>query len=266
LAASYFTQPHVVAVVGEDFGDDQFRVFHEHGVDVEGVERAPGKTFFWQGRYRDNFKERDTLSTCLNVFEHFRPKLPENYRAIPYLFLGNIDPEQQASVLDQMTGLRYVAMDTMNYWIAHTQEALRRVLARVDLLFINDEEAFQLSGEGTLKRAAERILAMGPKAVVIKRGEFGAALFGPDGVRYSPAVLLDDVEDPTGAGDSFAGGFMGWLAREDRTDPATLARALRVASAMASFTVERFSVDGLRHLDTRTWQERLEAIDRMLTL
>jgi fructose-1-phosphate kinase PfkB-like protein len=204
-----------------------------------------GKTFHWRGRYHENFKDRDTLETALNVFQHFDPTIPEAYRGTRHVLLGNIDPRLQMSVLEQTPGAKLVGMDTMNFWIDTAREPLREVLKRVDILFINDEEAMQLSDEWTVVAAAERVMRMGPRFVVIKRGEHGAVLFGPDLTLFVPAVLLSSVVDPTGAGDTFAGGFMGHLARTGALDRSNLARALTWGTVMASFSVEAFSVDGI---------------------
>jgi sugar/nucleoside kinase (ribokinase family) len=245
IAASYFAKPQVVGIVGEDFHAHHMERFHEHGVDVRGIETVAGKTFHWRGRYHENFKDRDTLETALNVFQHFDPTIPEAYRGTRHVLLGNIDPRLQMSVLEQTPGAKLVGMDTMNFWIDTAREPLREVLKRVDILFINDEEAMQLSDEWTVVAAAERVMRMGPRFVVIKRGEHGAVLFGPDLTLFVPAVLLSSVVDPTGAGDTFAGGFMGHLARTGALDRSNLARALTWGTVMASFSVEAFSVDGI---------------------
>ncbi len=266
LAASYFSSPKVVAIVGEDFGEENFERLRSHGVDTDGIAKVPGKTFHWRGRYRENFKERDTLETCLNVFEGFDPELPEKYRRSSFVFLGNIDPTLQAKVLDGATQSKVVAMDTMNFWITTTPEALENVLRRVDILFINDEEIFQLSGETTLLLAAEKTLEFGPKYLVIKRGEYGALLFGPEIRLFVPAVLLPRVVDPTGAGDAFAGGFMGYLSSMKSLDRPSLAGALLFGTVTASFAVEAFSVDGLLALERPAIDRRLEELKEMLRI
>ncbi|HEX5131213.1 MAG TPA: PfkB family carbohydrate kinase [Candidatus Krumholzibacteria bacterium] len=245
IAASYFAQPRVVGIVGEDFGPHHMHKLGSHGVDVRGIESVPGKTFHWKGRYHDNFKDRDTLETSLNVFEHFNPTIPDAYRDSKYVLLGNIDPRLQLSVLNQTTGAKLVAMDTMNFWISTARDALIDVVKRVDLLFINDEEAMQLADEWTVLGAAARIRQWGPRYLVIKRGEHGAVLFGPDITLYVPAVLLSRVVDPTGAGDTFAGGFLGHLSRDGVMDRSGLAAALTWGTVMASYAVEAFSVDGI---------------------
>ena len=258
LAARFFAQPLIVAVVGEDFGDDHMAVFQEMDIDTTGIARVPGKTFHWRGKYRENFKERDTLETCLNVFEGFNPVLPDDYKAAKYVFLGNIDPVLQAKVLDQVEKPEIVALDTMNFWISNTLESLKLVLRRIDILLINDEEAFQLSGSDTILGAAGKILQLGPRYVIIKRGEYGALLFGEDIRLFVPAVLLPQVIDPTGAGDSFAGGFMGYLSSLNQIDAPSLAGALLRGTVTASFACEAFSLDKLRSL-------RQDAIDTRLT-
>lgn len=245
IAASYFAKPQVVGIVGEDFEQHHMDKLHGHGVDVRGIESVAGKTFHWRGRYHDNFKDRDTLETALNVFQHFNPTIPEAYRNTRYVLLGNIDPRLQLSVLRQTRDTRLVAMDTMNFWINTERDALHEVLKHVDLLFINDEEAMQLADEWTVLAAAGKIRQWGPRYVVIKRGEHGAVLFGPDVTLYVPAVLLSHVVDPTGAGDTFAGGFLGHLSRSDNMERSTLAAALTWGTVMASFVVEAFSVDGI---------------------
>jgi sugar/nucleoside kinase (ribokinase family) len=264
IAASYFAKPRVVGIVGADFADHHLRKLSDHGVDVRGIERADGKTFHWRGRYHENMKDRDTLETSLNVFEHFNPTIPEAYRNTPYVLLGNIDPKLQASVLDQVQGARFVAMDTMNFWINTAREALVEVVKRIDLLFINDEEAMQLADAWTVMAAAEKLLRMGPKSVVIKRGEHGAVLFGPHLTLFVPAVLLSNVVDPTGAGDAFAGAFMGQLSRSGALDRAGLAAALTWGTVMASFAVEAFSVDGICGLSPEAIADRRKQLVEMV--
>ncbi len=265
IAASYFARPLVVGIVGDDFQDHHMRKLSEHGVDVRGIERARGKTFHWKGRYHENMKDRDTLETSLNVFQHFDPVIPEAYRQTPYVLLGNIDPALQLSVLDQArAGARFVAMDTMNFWINTAREPLLEVLKRIDLLFINDEEAMQLAEAWSVIAAAEKLLGMGPKFVVVKRGEHGAILFGPQLTLFVPAVLLSNVVDPTGAGDTFAGGFMGQLSRTGTLDRSALASALTWGTVMASFTVEAFSVDGICGLTPETIADRRKTLVEMV--
>lgn len=246
LAASYFAAPRVVGIVGDDFGEEHFSRMRSRGVDTSGIKKvAGGETFHWKGKYHENMQDRDTLETCLNVFEGFDPVLSPDFTKSSNLFLGNIDPKLQLKVLDQIENPRFVGMDTMNFWISTVLDDLLAVFKRVDALFINDEESFQLTGERLVANAAVKILELGPKYVIIKRGEHGAYLFGPDTCLFCPAMLLPEVVDPTGAGDSFAGGFMGYLAGVDTVDRSTLLEAMRMGTVMASFVCEKFSVDGL---------------------
>ncbi len=259
VAASYFSPVNVVAVVGDDFGEEHLAVFEEHGVDARGIERAPGRTFRWGGEYSLNLNERTTLFTELNVFESFQPKLPPEYLESPYVFLANIDPELQMSVLEQVEAPRLVACDTMNFWIDGKLEALQRLLRKVDVLVVNDEEARELSECYNLVAAANAIMGMGPTAVVIKRGEYGVLAFLGNDVFFAPAYPLDRLADPTGAGDTFAGGFMGYLATCGKLDPASLRRAIVAGSVMASFCVEEFSLAGIRNLDQEAIARRYRA-------
>ena len=247
VSASLFTDVRMVGVVGDDFTDKELRVFAGRKINTDGIERASGKSFFWAGRYNINMNQRTTLATELNVFANFRPRLPAHYADSEFLFLANIDPALQLSVLKQMRRRpRLVALDTMNFWIEGALKELKNTLRHVDVLVINDDEARQLSGEHNLTRAARRIFQMGPKTLVIKRGEHGALMVHPKVMFSVPAFPLDDVRDPTGAGDTFAGGFMGYLAREGRVNLHTLRRAMVYGSVMGSFAVERFGLDRLR--------------------
>ena len=248
VAASYFAPVQLVAVVGEDFPAEHEQFLAKRGVDVSGLEHARGKTFHWSGSYSDDLVHRTTLDTQLNVFADFRPRLPEGWRDAEFLFLGNIHPTLQLDVLGQLRRPRLVAMDTMNWWIEREPKALKNVLEKVDLVVLNDEEARQLSGEHNLPRAARAIRTLGPKTVIVKRGDSGALLFHEGGVFAAPAYPLEEVVDPTGAGDTFAGGFMGWLTRVSDLSPLSVRRAMFYGSVMASFCVEAFSLDRLRHL------------------
>jgi sugar/nucleoside kinase (ribokinase family) len=249
VAASFFTHVNLVAVVGDDFTAREAAVFRNRRIDISGLERAPGKTFFWAGRYTDNLNDRVTLATDLNVFADFAPKLPPSYRDSSYIFLANIDPTLQRSVLSQVRRRpRLVALDTMNYWIERTPAELRKTLRHVQVLMINDSETRQLSSEHNLLRAARHIFRLGPRTLVIKRGEHGAMMVHARSVFSVPAFPLDQVHDPTGAGDSFAGGFMGYLASKGNTSDAALRRAMVYGSVMGSFAVERFGLDRLRRL------------------
>lgn len=264
IAASYFARPRVVAVVGEDFGAESRALLERQGIDVSGIETVRGgKTFHWRGRYHENMKDRETLETRLNVFAGFDPVLPQTHRESTHVFLGNIGPGLQARVLDQIAAPRFVGLDTMNLWISESSEELKRVLPRVDVLFLNDEESSQLTGERQLINAAHAILALGPEYVVIKRGEYGALLLGKNLCLFVPAVLLPGVVDPTGAGDAFAGGFMGYVAGAADVSPATLGRALRAGTAMASLACEAFSVERLVGVGRSEIDRRIALLESM---
>ncbi|HET9784487.1 MAG TPA: PfkB family carbohydrate kinase [Terriglobales bacterium] len=253
LAASYFTPVRLVGVVGEDFSDDDESVLSQRGIDTTGLERAKGKSFFWAGEYEANPNIRHTLKTELNVFEHFDPKLPQEYLDSEYLFLGNIAPALQCRVRDQLGArARLVGGDTMNFWITGQPEQVGQFLKRLHVLTINDSEAQLLTGESNLFKAARKILEQGPGAVVIKRGEHGATLYSHSQYFGVSAYPLEDVVDPTGAGDAFAGGMLGYLAQQGKSDDMTLRRAVVYGSVMGSFTCEQF---GVRRLATLTPQE-----------
>lgn len=263
-SASFFTPVQLVGVVGEDYPEEHVDFLRGRGVDLAGLTRAAGKTFRWKGRYTYDLNEAHTLDTQLNVFGDFKPELPEAFRRPEVLFLGNIHPELQSMVLDQLAerpGL--VAMDTMNFWIEGSRESLLKTIAKVDMLFVNDAEARQLAGEHNVFKAARAIHAMGPKRVVIKRGEYGALLFDQDQIFSAPAYPLEDVFDPTGAGDSFAGGFLGYLARKGEITPSSLRQACVAGSTMASFCVEKFSLDRFRDLGNEEIQSRLAAFKEL---
>jgi sugar/nucleoside kinase (ribokinase family) len=246
LAASHFSPVRMVAVVGEDFSQRDRAVFEGRKIDMTGVDRVPGKSFYWAGRYSQNMNERTTLATELNVFAAFDPKLPAAYLDSRYIFLGNIDPTLQRSVLKQVRGKpKLVGLDTMNYWISGTNSELRETLKHVDILTINDDETRQLTSEHNLLRAARHIFKMGPSTLIIKRGEHGAIMVHKSFLFSVPAYPLEEVVDPTGAGDTFAGGFMGYLAGKGRVDQQTLRSAMVYGSVLASFTVERFGVERL---------------------
>jgi sugar/nucleoside kinase (ribokinase family) len=259
VAASHFTPVKLVGVVGDDFPEEHCRFFAERGIALDGLEHAPGKTFHWSGRYSDDLVHRTTLDTQLNVFADFRPKLPDAWRDAEFLFLGNIHPQLQLEVLEQVRRPLLVAMDTMNFWISGELDALTRVLAKIDLLVINDEEARQLSREHNLPRAARAIQQMGPKTVIVKRGDSGALLFHENGVFAAPAYPLEAVVDPTGAGDTFAGGFMGYLAKARDLGAQSVRRAMFYGSVMASFSVEGFSLDRLRTVTAGDIESRYQA-------
>ncbi len=252
VAASFFTPVNLVAVVGDDFTARDVAVFRGRRIDIAGLERASGKTFFWAGRYSDNLSDRTTLATELNVFAQFNPQLPEAYRDSAYIFLANIDPTLQRSVLAQVRRRpRLVALDTMNYWIERTPAELEETLKHTQILMINDAETRQLSSEHNLLRAARHIFRLGPRTLVIKRGEHGAMMVHRGSVFSVPAFPLEEVHDPTGAGDSFAGGFMGYLAKVGHVTASTLRRAMVYGSVLGSFAVERFGLGRLRKLTRR---------------
>ncbi len=264
-AASFFSDVSLVGVVGEDFPAEAIALFRERDIDLDGLERVSGKTFRWQGEYRYDLNEAITLETQLNVFEHFRPKLPQRYRDSPYVFLANIDPELQLEVLGQVTRPRLVACDTMNYWIERKGAALKKVLQGVDLLTINEGEARQLAQEPNIVRAARAILGMGPKTVIVKRGEYGALMFNEATTFFAPAYPLENVYDPTGAGDTFAGGFMGYLANVDATSEEAMRQAIIMGSTMASFNVESFSLERLKSLAYAEIRDRFRAFKGLVT-
>ena len=267
LAASYFTDVRVIAVVGEDFSPKHEAVFEARGIDIRGIEHAPGLSFHWTGAYSGTLSEAQTLGTDLNVFEKFEPKIPEQYLDTEYLFLANIDPVLQARVRSQMPKVRMVCGDTMNYWIKDHAANLAKVLRELDVLLINDTEARMLSGEQNPVRAAEAVLAMGPKSLVVKHGEYGAtSFFGQHSFGAAtvprpfraPALPLAEVVDPTGAGDSFAGGFYGYLASQPQLTPAVFRRAMFYGGVMGSFAVERFGTERLQAVSREEIDERFE--------
>ncbi len=258
LAASHFVKVRLVAVVGDDFASEDEAILHRRNIDLEGLEKAPGKTFFWKGKYSPDMNRRETLTTDLNVFADFKPKLPETYLDSSYILLGNIHPELQSLVLDQAYGTPIVGGDTMNYWIERTPEALAQTIRRWQIIMINDEEARQISGQNNLRKAAREIHAMGPQTVVIKQGEHGAAMFHNNNCFIVPGYPLKDLFDPTGAGDAFAGGFLGYLANQNDagTDEAILRKAMVYGSVMGSFCCEQFGVDQLNVLKDDQIKER----------
>jgi sugar/nucleoside kinase (ribokinase family) len=258
-AASFFTDVSLVGVVGDDFPSEALVLFREREINIDGLERVRGETFRWRGEYSYDLNEAITLDTQLNAFEHFRPKLPPSYRESPYVFLANIDPELQLEVLNQVKHPRFVACDTMNFWIEGKLEALKAVLQQVDLLTINESEARQLAQEPNVVKAARAILQMGPKALIVKRGEYGAMMFNGATMFFAPAYPLEAVYDPTGAGDSFAGGFMGYLANVDAVSEEAMRQAIIMGSTMASFNVESFSLERLRTLTYPEIRDRFRA-------
>lgn len=263
VSASFFAKVSLVGVVGEDFPEAHVAFLKSRKIDLAGLTRVPGKTFRWKGSYGMALNEAKTIDTQLNVFQHFSPELPEAYRASPYVFLGNIDPRLQKRVVEQLRAPKLVAADTMNYWIEGHRSALLETLAKVQLLFVNDAEARSLAGEHNLVKAARAIRKMGPSRVVIKRGEYGALLFDGEHIFACPAYPLEDVFDPTGAGDTFGGGFLGTVAANKDDHPDTLRRAMVAGSTMASFAVEKFSLDRLRTLTPHEVAHRYTQFQRL---
>jgi len=258
VAASFFSPVKIVGIIGQDFPQEYLTIFSGRGVDLEGLRREKGETFHWRGRYHEDLNVRDTVELHLNVLSGFVPHLPESYRDAEYVFLGNIDPDMQMEVLRQLRRMRLVACDTMDHWILNSGAALRQVLRKIETLIINDSEARLLSGEHNIVRAARAILKMGPKVVLIKRGEYGVLQFSDSSIFGTPAYPLEEVFDPTGAGDSFAGGFMGYLARSGDHSERGLRRSIVYGSVVASFTVEDFGLKRLTRLSLGEVEERYQ--------
>ncbi|RJP24615.1 MAG: sugar kinase [Candidatus Omnitrophota bacterium] len=259
-AASYLCNAGIVGVVGDDFSWDYEALLKDKRVDLTCLERAPGKTFFWEGAYADDMNERATLDTQLGVFADFSPKIPDSHRSVPFLFLGNIHPQLQLDVLNRMTDAPVIAADTMNFWMTDTLELLKQVVRRVDIMLVNDSEAKQFTGKTDVLTAADAILGMGPKMVIIKKGDHGAMLFAKKQIFVVPAVPLRTAKDPTGAGDTFAGGMMGYLAKMGKCDFTIMRQAIVMGTVMASFTVEDFSVNRLAKVDGAMIKQRVDLI------
>lgn len=267
-AASYWYHDiKLCSIIGDDFPEEEIQALQQRGVNMDGLVRVPGKkSFFWAGKYHQDMNSRDTLTTDLNVLADFDPKLPESYKASEYVMLGNLTPDIQMAVLDQLTKKpKLIVLDTMNFWMNNSLETLLKVIARVDVLTINDEEARQLSGEHSLVRAAAKIHKMGPEFLVIKKGEHGALLFHNGQIFFAPGLPVADVIDPTGAGDSFAGGMIGYLARTDDTSFVNMKTAIIYGSTMASFCVEDFSLNNLRNLRQEQIHERIRQFEQLST-
>lgn len=258
LGASFFAPVRIVGVIGQDFPQDYLDIFSQRNIDIKGIERGKGDTFHWRGRYHEDINLRDTLELHLNVLAGFEPKLPESYREAEYVFLGNIDPVMQMEVLNQIRRLKLVVCDTMDHWIRESHQELKKVLERIEILVVNDSEARLLSGVDNIVKAARAILKMGPKMVLIKRGEYGVLQFSDSAMFATPAYPLEEVFDPTGAGDSFAGGFLGQLARSGDQSQGGLRRAIVYGSVVASFTVEDFGVKRLTDVSLAEIEERYQ--------
>ncbi len=267
-AASYYTDDiRLTSIVGHDFPAEEIKTLEARGVNMEGLKIVKdGLTFFWAGRYHENMNQRDTLTTDLNVLDDFDPELPDSYKDSKYIMLGNLTPDIQIRVMEQLTDPQFVALDTMNFWMDIAMDRLKEAISKVDLLTINDEEARQLSGEYSLVNAAQKIFEMGPKYLVIKKGEHGALLMSKDEMFFAPALPLALVKDPTGAGDTFAGGLMGHIAQTGDTSFDNLKRAVIHGSAMASFCVEEFSLDKLKTLDKDQIAERIKRFTQMMSV
>jgi sugar/nucleoside kinase (ribokinase family) len=263
VSASYFSPVNVVGVIGKDFTEEHQSIFKRHNIDTAGLVQTEGETFRWKGQYGFELNEAQTLDTQLNVLQTFDPKIPDSYRDCEYVFLGNIDPVLQVKVLDQIKNPKLVACDTMNFWIDSQLDNLKETLKRIDMLVINDGEARMLSGEANLVQAANKIRAMGPNRLIIKRGEYGVLMFNGDSIFGAPAFPLEQVFDPTGAGDTFAGGLVGHLAQVDEVTDATLRQAIVFGSVMASFNVEEFSLNRLSALTKTDIQGRFEQFKKL---
>lgn len=267
LAASLYSKVRVVGVVGEDYDESDLKILTSRGVDVDGMQKKPGKTFHWEGQYKDDMNEAITLATELNVFEHFNPELPEKYKNSSFVFLANIHPELQLRVLEQIKSPKMVGSDTMNFWIGSQLPKLKEVLAKVDVLLINEGESKQISKTSNAIAAAHEILKMGPKAVVIKRGEYGFVLYSAEGYFVLPAFPIAKVIDPTGAGDTFAGAFFGYLAKQNASfDLQTLKQACVHGCLMASFTVQEFGVQALTKLTWDSVQARHAEYEKVISI
>ncbi|MBI4595298.1 MAG: sugar kinase [Candidatus Tectomicrobia bacterium] len=261
ISASFFTQVYLVGVVGEDFPREHIRLFQSHNVDVRGLQIREGKTFRWSGSYLNNINEAETLKTELNVFQEFKPDIPEAYQSRPYVFLANIDPELQQYVLRQVKKPKLIACDTMNFWIKGKREALLETFKSVDMLVINEAETKELAQESNLVKAAKIILKWGPRYLIVKRGEYGVLLVAPSGIFAAPAYPLESVVDPTGAGDTFAGGLMGFLASQSQHnhfEEKLLRQGVIMGSVMASFNVEDFSLERLKSLSMPEIKQRFD--------
>ena len=259
MASKHFCKTHIVGVVGEDFSKCHFNMLQKNNIGYEGLEAVPGKTFYWKGVYND-MNRAETLDTQLNVFANFDPKIPSDYRNCEYLFLGNIDPELQLRVLNQMDNTKKTACDTMNFWIKGKREKLQEVISKIDILFINDDEVKMLTGENNIFVAAEVVGKLGPQLIVIKRGEYGSMAVAEDFIFFTPVFPVKNVIDPTGAGDSFAGGFMGYLAAQKKYNKISIKKAMIYGAVMASFNIESFSLNRLEIIELENIEARKKDI------
>lgn len=266
VIASTFTDVNIVAVVGSDFPAEHVEMFNKRGIDTRGLKYADGNTFYWKGKYADDFSTRTTIETQLNVFAGFNPEIPPEYAGSDFLFLANIHPALQLKVLDSMKGRPFTGGDTMNLWISTELDLLKKVISRLDLITVNDEEIRQLTGEFNLVRAGRELQKMGPQTVILKKGEHGAMLFAGDDMFYVPAFPLDSFKDPTGAGDSFAGGFMGYVASQKKTDAETMRKAMLYGTAGASFTVQDFSLNAIKDLTMDMINSRYDSLKKYITV
>ncbi len=265
VSASFFSPVNLVAVVGNDFPGEYWQLFKDRKVDLTGLSVKPGKTFSWEGEYGWDFNDPKTIATHLNVFADFNPRIPREYKNSEYLFLANIDPQIQAAVLKQLTKPKLVVCDTMNYWIENKRNQLLRLLKKVDIFLLNESEAKQLTGENNLIKMAKAIIKLGPKIAIIKRGENGVLLFSGNSVFCIPAFLLESVFDPTGAGDTFAGGLIGYLSKCETFNEANLKKAIAYGSIMATFAVESFSLDKLKSIRNRDIERRYKKFKQQMS-
>lgn len=263
VSASFFTDVRTIAVVGKDFPKEHLRFLESKGINTKGIEIKEGKTFRWQGRYDYDLNRAITIKTELNVFSDFNPVLPDEFKNTSLVFLGNIDPDLQQRILKQLNSTKLVACDTMNYWIENKKSSLKKLLKNIDIFIINDGEAREISGEANLLKASRAIIEMGPRLLIIKKGEHGCLLFSKTAIFSAPAYLLDEVYDPTGAGDTFAGGFMGYIAKSGRITESSLRQAMVYGSVMASFNVEDFSLNRLREITSHDINSRYKEFEKM---
>jgi len=266
ISASFFAPVNLVATVGDDFSEKHKKTIESFGVDLEGLEVKAGRTFRWEGSYMKDMNCAETIKTQLNVFAEFKPCLPEKYKKSKYIFLANIDPDLQIFVLKRFPGGRFIGCDSMNHWIKNKNKSLKNMIKKTSIVFLNDMEAKMLSGESNMLKAGKYLLSLGPRFAVVKRGEYGAMLFSKDFVFMAPAYLLEEVKDPTGAGDTFAGGFMGYLAKTDRINEKNIKNALLWGSVMASFTVQDFSVNRFLKVSKKDVNERYRNFRRLTAL